>query len=77
MCWHVGQIVGWNLAELVINQIAFIMKEFQNCSLEKNTKGSLKYLNIHLIIDNLKDDTIDILASLDYETLYFAYFEIW
>ena len=34
-------------------------------------------LNIHLIIDNLKDDTIDILASLDYETLYFAYFEIW
>ena len=43
----------------------------------KNIKGSLKYLNIHLIIDNLKDDTIDILASLDYETLSFAYFEIW
>ena len=43
----------------------------------KNIKGSLKYLNIHLIINNLKDDTIDILASLDYETLSFAYFEIW
>ena len=43
----------------------------------KNIKGSLKYSNIHLIIDNLKNDTIDILASLDYETLSFAYFEIW
>ena len=59
-----------------------LCSHFPNCPLNRKYKETFMfYLNIHLAIGNLKDDTIDILClfslALIYEKSSFAGIEIW